>query len=89
MEKLTPIRRCRNVYKIVTYGERIAKLKNGSDTATWAAEEIERLRDAANIALGHLTGGIDGEWRDCNAIDLLLSALRTNAMLIVAPDTGL
>lgn len=60
----------------MNFDQRIHKLKNGSDTAIWAAEEIERLRDAANVALGHLTGGMDGEWRDCNTIDLLRSALR-------------
>jgi hypothetical protein len=37
--------------------------------------EAERLRDAANVALGHLTGGMDGDWRDCDPIQLLRDAL--------------
>jgi len=40
-----------------------------------AADEIDRLRDAANVALGHLTGGMDGDWRDCDPIELLREAL--------------
>ena len=35
----------------------------------------EKLRDAANVALGHLTGGMDGDWRDCDPIELLREAL--------------
>jgi hypothetical protein len=78
----------REVGDDMNFDQRIQKLKNGSDTAIWAAEEIERLRDAANVALGHLTGGMDGEWRDCNTIDLLRSALRHNAMFRRPPGEG-
>lgn len=44
-----------------------------------ALQEAKRLRDAANVALGHLTGGMDGDWRDCDPAELLRSALRHNA----------
>ena len=44
-------------------------------------DEIDRLRDAANVALGHLTGGMDGDWRDCNPVELLRSVLTHNAVL--------
>jgi len=40
-----------------------------------AIERLGKLRDAANIALGHLTGGMDGDWRDCDPIELLREAL--------------
>lgn len=38
--------------------------------------EVEKLRDAANVALGWLTGGMDGDWREFNPTDLLREALR-------------
>lgn len=48
----------------------------------WAAKEIQRLReenarllDAANVALGHLTGGMDGDWRDVDPAELLRQAI--------------
>lgn len=40
-----------------------------------ALEREAKLRDAANVALGHLTGGMDGDWRDCDPIELLREAL--------------
>lgn len=40
----------------MTREQRIEKLKNGSDTAIWAAEEIERLRET-------LQGIADADWR--------------------------
>lgn len=40
-----------------------------------AAERIECLRDAANVALGCATGGMDGDWRDCDHVALLRYAL--------------
>lgn len=45
-----------------------------------AADEIEKLRDAANVALGHLTGGMDGDWRDTDPVQLLRDALMPNAL---------
>ncbi|WP_334130191.1 hypothetical protein [Sneathiella sp.] len=33
------------------------------------------LVDALNVALGHLTGGVDGDWRDCDYLDLIRAAL--------------
>lgn len=44
-----------------------------------AKHEIERLRDAANVALGWLTGGMDGDWRDCDPAKLLRDVLSPNA----------
>jgi hypothetical protein len=41
----------------MTREERIEKLKNGSDTAIWAAEEIERLRKT-------LEGIANADWRN-------------------------
>lgn len=35
-----------------------------------AGDKIEQLRDALTVCLGHLTGGMDGEWRDCDPIVL-------------------
>jgi hypothetical protein len=40
-----------------------------------ALEREAKLRDAANVALGHLTGGMDGDWRDCDPVELLREAL--------------
>lgn len=37
--------------------------------------ELARLRDAVNVALGHHTGGMDGDWRNCDLIELLRSVL--------------
>lgn len=39
------------------------------------AGEIERLREACNIALGHLTTGMDGDWKDCDPAEMLRAAL--------------
>lgn len=39
-------------------------------------EWVEQSRDAMTVALGHLTGGMDGDWRDCDPKDLLRKALR-------------
>lgn len=33
------------------------------------------LLDACNVAMGHLTGGMDGDWRDCDPIELLRIAI--------------
>jgi hypothetical protein len=44
-----------------------------------AADEIEKLRDATNVALGWLTGGMDGDWRDCDLVELLRNVLPPNA----------
>jgi len=33
------------------------------------------LLDACRVALGHMTGGMDGEWRDCDPIELLREVL--------------
>lgn len=43
-----------------------------------AKREIEQLRDAANVALWWLTGGMDGDWRDCDPAKLLRDALASN-----------
>lgn len=49
------------------------------DSACMMVREMEashaKLRDAANVALGHLTGGMDGDWRDCDPVELLREAL--------------
>lgn len=31
----------------------------------------KELLDACKVALGHMTGGMDGDWRDCDPIILL------------------
>ena len=46
-----------------------------ADLFAESADSIERLRDAVNVALGHMTGGMDGDWRDCDPVDLLRKAL--------------
>ena len=28
--------------------------------------QVQELTDACNVALGHLTCGMDGDWRDCD-----------------------
>lgn len=33
------------------------------------------LLEACNVALGHMTGGMDGDWRDCDPITLLREAI--------------
>lgn len=33
------------------------------------------LYDALNVALGHATGGMDGDWRNCDHIQLMRDAL--------------
>ena len=33
------------------------------------------LLDACNVAFGHLTGGMDGDWRDCDPVKLLRNAI--------------
>lgn len=38
----------------MTRDERIYKLKNGSDTAIWAANEIEKMEAAIALAYGYL-----------------------------------
>ena len=38
----------------MTRDERIYKLKNGSDTAIWAANEIEKMEAAMALAYGYL-----------------------------------
>jgi hypothetical protein len=40
----------------MNFDQRIEKLKNGSDTAIWAANEIERLRET-------LDGIANADWR--------------------------
>lgn len=40
-----------------------------------AIEQMAKIRDAANVALGHFTGGMDGDWRDCDPVELLRDAL--------------
>ena len=51
-------------------------------------EEIEslqaenaKLRDAANVALGWLTCGLDGDWRACDPAELLRAVLTPKAEL--------
>ena len=34
------------------------------------------LLDACRVALGHLTGGMDGDWRNCDAADLLRATIK-------------
>ena len=34
------------------------------------------LLDACEVALGHLTGGMDGDWRNCDAPALLRDVIR-------------
>jgi hypothetical protein len=41
----------------MNFDQRIEKLKNGSDTAIWAANEIERLRET-------LEGIANADWRN-------------------------
>ncbi len=38
----------------MTREERVYKLKNGSDTAIWAANEIEKMEHAMALAYGYL-----------------------------------
>lgn len=52
----------------MTYEQRIDKLKNGSDTAIWAAEEIERLREAIKKTIEDNLHLADGDV--CTLIDL-------------------
>lgn len=33
------------------------------------------MLDALRICLGHMTGGMDGDWKDCNPIDVVRSAI--------------
>ena len=33
------------------------------------------LLDALHVALGHMTGGMDGDWRDCNPLDVIRAAI--------------
>lgn len=40
-------------------------------------QQLEKVRDAANVALSHMTGGMDGDWRDCDPVELLRDALRS------------
>jgi hypothetical protein len=41
----------------MNFDQRIEKLKNGSDTAIWAANEIEQLRET-------LEGIVNADWRN-------------------------
>ena len=43
------------------------------------------LLDACRVALGWMTGGMDGDWRDCNPQELLRSAI-TKAEVSHKPD---
>lgn len=38
-------------------------------------DKLHKIRDAANVALGHMTGGRDGDWRDCDPVEILQEAL--------------
>ena len=38
-------------------------------------KRLQKLEDAANVVLGHLTGGMDGDFRDCDPVELLRSTL--------------
>ena len=33
------------------------------------------MRDALTVCLGHLTGGMDGDWRDCDPVEIARAAL--------------
>ncbi|MFT4076454.1 MAG: hypothetical protein QM647_13090 [Asticcacaulis sp.] len=33
------------------------------------------LLDACQVAIGHLTGGMDGDWRDCDPVAVLRAAI--------------
>jgi hypothetical protein len=46
-----------------------------SATPASASSDRAALIDACNVALGHLTGGLDGDWRDCDAAALLRDAI--------------
>lgn len=37
------------------------------------------LEDALNVCLGHLTGGTDGDWRDCDPRELARKVLSDTA----------
>lgn len=53
------------------------------DIEHWAEREANArliaaapdLLDACRVALGHFTGGMDGDWRDCDPSELLRAAL--------------
>lgn len=49
-----------------------------------ATAEAAVLLDAANVALGHLTGGMDGDWREVDYLDLLRTAVHNHAPLATA-----
>lgn len=35
----------------------------------------DELLDALQVCLGHLTGGMDGDWRECDPIELARAAI--------------
>lgn len=43
------------------------------------ARTVDGLRDALNVCLGHLTGGLDGDWRDCDPAALARQALAASS----------
>lgn len=53
-------------------GDLVSSLDN--KLAALEARE-QRLREAADIALGHMTGGLDGNWADCDPVEKLRAAL--------------
>lgn len=39
------------------------------------AEDYDAVLDALNVMLGHMTGGMDGDWRDCDPVALARAAI--------------
>jgi hypothetical protein len=37
--------------------------------------DAPKLLDALRVCLGHLTGGMDGDWRDCDPAELARAAI--------------
>lgn len=45
------------------------------------------LLDACKVALGHMTGGMDGDWRDCDPRRLLLDVIdRAEGRVVAVSD---
>lgn len=58
----------------VAFGSKKAKARHIAKYVLSTLNNVT-LWDACNVALGHLTGGLDGDWRDCDPHQLLRDAL--------------
>ena len=57
----------------------ISLLRDGTAETQWANARLiaaaPEMLEALTVALGHMTGGMDGEWRDCDPVELIRAAI--------------